>query len=119
MHPQFLTAAQLAKESGRNEKTIRRAIERGRLPADRDENGVYQIPAEAGYNLYPRRTLPPAVEPELPIGDKANGPQRSVSEQLGELRGVLQALRSAANLESLDDKHFREVVRGVLVGREL
>ena len=94
MQPQFFTAAQLAEASGRNEKTIRRAILAGRLPADKDDRGQYQIPAEAGFAVYPRKApvgqvqddAEDVLEPEL------DGSMPPVA-RTRELPGILEAAR--------------------------
>lgn len=49
----FLTAADAARLTGRNEKTIRRAIDTGRLPAEIDERSAYKIARSAVLALYP------------------------------------------------------------------
>jgi hypothetical protein len=59
-----VTVSELAESSGRHEKTIRRAITTGRLPATKDEvSGQYLIPVDAGYALYPPRE----PKPEAPV----------------------------------------------------
>lgn len=101
MQTDFVTAAQLAKLSGKNEKTIRRAITAGRLPADRDANGVYQIPATAGFAVYP--PLPDAPPELIHLVDEA--PEKDVDELAAAApereSWMVRAIRAETRLETL------------------
>ena len=105
MQTDFVTAAQLAKLSGKNEKTIRRAITAGRLPAERDANGVYQIPATAGFTVYP--PLPDAPPELIHLVDedpKSDG--KDVDELPAAAAGpqeswMVRAIRAETRLETL------------------
>lgn len=71
----FLSVAELAEQSGRHEKTIRRAITSGRLPADVDEvTGQYRIASDAAFALYP------------PVKHEADAPETPEIEQQPEIR---------------------------------
>lgn len=101
MQTDFVTAAQLAKLSGKNEKTIRRAITAGRLPADRDANGVYQIPATAGFAVYP--PLPDAPPELIHLVDEL--PEKGVDELAAaapeQESWMVRAIRAETRLETL------------------
>lgn len=101
MQPDFVTAAQLAKLSGKNEKTIRRAITAGRLPAERDANGIYQIPTTAGFAVYP--PLPDAPPELIHLVDEA--PEKDVDElaavEPAQESWMVRAIRAETRLETL------------------
>jgi excisionase family DNA binding protein len=67
----FLTAREAAQRLGVHERTIRRAIARGDLPAHK-EGGVFRIPASALDHVAPTRPVPRLVR--LPPPDDGRAP---------------------------------------------
>jgi len=101
MQPQFLTAAELAAASGKNEKSIRRAITSGRLPADKDARGQYRIAVDAGFALYPPKE---PINGQVDAGPEAEDVEPASSASTSatstrELPGILEAARRIIALE--------------------
>ena len=112
-----MSVAELAKASGKNEKSIRRAITSGRLPAEKDEStGQYRIARAAGYKLYP----PVHPTPDEPEQDgeieqvEINGELRALDPR--ELRGVLASALRIGRLEQLSTEDRLAAVLAILDG---
>lgn len=133
----LVSAREAARMIHRNERTVRRWIvqdaelepAKQRLPgaARVEPSGEFRVPVAALRPYLPAQmeradgsTVDTATgEVTVPaVPGKLVGSEHPDFE-LGELRGVLQAIARIAELDSLDDRHFRDVVRGVLAGRAL
>jgi len=104
---QLLTVPELARLSGRHEKTIRRAILAGRLPADVDTvSGQYRITREAAFALYPPKDNGATDTAEVAEIELAPEPERErdhseppIGWQEGYSMGLLDSARSIVKLD--------------------
>lgn len=68
MSSETVSAREAAKLTGVVERTVRRWIEKGRLPAERNAAGIFEIPVAAL-----RPFMPAELEPAQPAESAANG----------------------------------------------
>ncbi|MEZ5938369.1 MAG: hypothetical protein R3C52_09120 [Hyphomonadaceae bacterium] len=104
----FYSLSEAADEIGKSKMTIQRAIKKGRLSADRDEQGSYKIdPAEL------HRVFPQEERPRHETG-KGNKPSQEASHAATALRREIDIREEKIELIEQERRRERHQLEGVI-----
>ena len=96
----FYSLSEAADEIGKSKMTIQRAIKKGRLSADRDEQGAYQIDPAELHRVFPAKK--PAKK------KAANGDGETLQHETDQLRRDIEVRDAQIEREQSERRRERE-----------
>ncbi|WP_273183967.1 hypothetical protein [Hyphomonas adhaerens] len=104
----FYSLSEAADEIGRSKMTIQRAIKKGRLSADRDEQGAYKIDPAELHRVFPKETQAKAEK------GKSNKASQETSQSESLLRREIEIRDEKLDLIEKERRREREQLESTI-----